>query len=151
MRILRILITKDSAMLTKFAVLVVVAAVAGCATEPQPTRTVGAADAHDGSLTNASEGDGIVGTPAPNSKFAKVQLGMNIGEVGRLIGGGDDQNHYPTGKGWIPFYFGSDTQRIEVLYRGEGCLTFTGGNQFGGGSNELIRMEVDSEGRCFKK
>jgi hypothetical protein len=140
-------------MRTKFgfrlAVVVVVTAISGCATAPEPSRTAGAADAHSGSMRNASSGDAIVGTPALNSKFAKVRLGMTLGEVAGLIGGGDDQNHYATGKGFIPFYFGADTQRIEVLYRGEGCLTFTGGNQFGGGRNELIRIEVSPDGRCF--
>jgi hypothetical protein len=27
---------------------------------------------------------------------------------------------------------------------------FTGGNQFGGGSNELMRIENDPKGSCFK-
>jgi hypothetical protein len=27
---------------------------------------------------------------------------------------------------------------------------FTGGNQFGGGGNELIRIENDPNGSCFK-
>ena len=137
----------------KSAVIIVAAALgAACAT---PSRQAGTAAVDEGrgdqAARSSDANDGrIVGIPAPNSKFAKLRLGMSLGDVDRLIGGGDDQNHYPTGKGWIPFYFGSDTQRIEVLYRGEGCLTFTGGNQFGGGHNDLIRIEVDSAGRCFK-
>ena len=139
------------AAIAAIAAIVVVAAVAGCATDAQSTRTAAAANAQSGStMRNVSSDNQVVGAPTPDSKFAKVRLGMSLGEVDGLIGGGDDQNHYPTGKGWIPFYFGSDTQRIEVLYRGEGCLTYTGGNQFGGGSNQLIRIEVDPNGRCFK-
>lgn len=69
----------------------------------------------------------IVGTPAPNSKFAKLQIGMTMGEVSSLIGGPDDMIRHETGKRWIPFYFGNDAERIQVLYRGEGCLTHTGG------------------------
>jgi len=115
--------------------------IAGCASQ----RTVSAPP------TNAAgDQDQVSAMPTQGGKFVKLKLGMTLSEVSALIGGGDDQNHYPTGKGWIPFYFGSDTQRIEILYRGEGCLVFTGGNQFGGGSNELIRIENDPKGRCFK-
>jgi hypothetical protein len=128
----------------------VFAAVAGCASEAKQTGTAGA-DSYSGTAGSNASGHGeLIGTPAVDSKFSKVRLGMLVSEVDRLIGGGDDQNHYSTGKGWIPFYYGADTQRIEVLYKGEGCLVFTGGNQFGGGRNELIRIEVDPDGNCFK-
>lgn len=92
----------------------------------------------------------IVGTPAPNSKFAKLQIGMTMGEVSSLIGGPDDMIRHETGKRWIPFYFGNDAQRIQVLYRGEGCLTYTGGNVFGGGGSELIRITVSPKGGCLE-
>ncbi len=92
----------------------------------------------------------IVGTPAPNSKFAKLQIGMTMGEVSSLIGGPDDMIRHETGKRWIPFYFGNDAQRIQVLYRGEGCLTYTGGNVFGGGGSELIRITVNPKGGCLE-
>jgi hypothetical protein len=51
-----------------------------------------------------------------------------------------------TGKRWIPFYFGNDATRLQADYSGEGCLTFTGGSVFGGGTNELIRITADPSG-----
>jgi hypothetical protein len=97
-----------------------------------PTRVV---KSRDGKF----EGE-IVGTPARNGKFATLQIGMQMEEVTALIGGPDNMIRHETGKRWIPFYFGSDAQRIQALYRGEGCLTYTAGNVFGGGGNTLIRI-----------
>jgi hypothetical protein len=135
---------KEAITVTKNLVLFLAAVlIAGCAS--QRTASAPPTDAAAGS----NQGQ-ILGSPSQDGKFVKLKIGMTLSEVSALIGGGDDQNHYPTGKGWIPFYFGSDTQRIEILYRGEGCLVFTGGNQFGGGSNELIRIENDPQGSCFK-
>jgi hypothetical protein len=31
-----------------------------------------------------------------------------------------------TGKNFIPFYMGTDTVRLEAIYRGEGRITFAG-------------------------
>ncbi|WP_020693807.1 hypothetical protein [Noviherbaspirillum massiliense] len=93
----------------------------------------------------------IIGNPAPKSKFAKVQIGMTMREVNELIGTPNDMIRHETGKRWIPFYFGNDAQRLQTLYKGEGCLTYTGGNVFGGGGNELIRIAVDAKGTCFEE
>ncbi|WP_293778130.1 hypothetical protein [uncultured Oxalicibacterium sp.] len=100
--------------------------------------------------TNGQFEGEIVGTPAPNSKFSKVKIGMKMREVSGLIGAPDDMYRHETGKRWIPFYFGNDSQRLQTLYKGEGCLTYTGGNVFGGGENELIRVTVDASGRCME-
>jgi hypothetical protein len=92
----------------------------------------------------------IVGTPARNGKFAKLQIGMQMEEVTALIGGPDNMIRHETGKRWIPFYFGSDAQRLQVLYRGEGCLTYTAGNVFGGGGNTLIRITATPLATCME-
>jgi hypothetical protein len=92
----------------------------------------------------------IVGTPAPGSKFAKLKIGMTMREVSAAIGAPDDLIRHETGKRWIPFYFGDDAQRMQALVRNEGCLTYTGGNVFGGGGNQLIKIEVDRSGRCLQ-
>ena len=92
----------------------------------------------------------IVGTPARNSKFAKLQIGMQMEEVTALIGGPDNIVRHETGKRWIPFYFGSDAQRMQALYRGEGCLTYTAGNVFGGGGNTLIRITATPLTTCME-
>ena len=75
---------------------------------------------------------------------------MTMREVNGLIGAPDDLIRHETGKRWIPFYYGNYAQRMEVLYRGEGCLTYTGGNVFGGGGNQLIKIEVDGTGKCIE-
>lgn len=96
----------------------------------------------------AFEGE-IIGTPAATSKFATLEIGMSLREVSNKIGAPDDMLRHETGKRWIPFYLGNDAQRLQVLYKGEGCLTYTGGNVFGGGGNELIAITVDPKGGCL--
>lgn len=88
----------------------------------------------------------MVGTPSPGSKFARLQIGMQFNEVTKLIGGPTNMHTSETGKRWIPFYFGNDATRLQADYSGEGCLTFTGGSVFGGGTNELIRITADPSG-----
>lgn len=117
---------------------------AASAQAQQPASQTRIAKSKDGSFNGE-----VIGTPAPGSKFAKLQIGMRMREVTRLIGAPDDMSRHETGKRWIPFYFGNDAQRLEVFYRGEGCLTYTGGNVFGGGDNELIRITADPKGACF--
>ena len=105
------------------------------ATNPQPA--VAATQSH------ATEADGaIVGTPAKNSKFAKLKIGMGKKEVEDLIGPANDMKSYATGKAWIPFYFGKDAYRFETFYKKEGSLTFEGGG-ITGTSGKLIRVTVD--------
>ena len=92
----------------------------------------------------------VIGTPTPGSKFSKLKIGMTMAEVTSTIGGPDNLIRHETGKRWIPLYFGSDAQRIQVLYRGEGCLTYTGGNVFGGGGDELIRITNTQRADCIE-
>lgn len=100
----------------------------------------------DGSFTGE-----IIGTPAANSKFAKLQIGMSTGETQTAMGRTPDRSHsYESGKRWIPFYFGSDARRLQVLYMGEGCLVFTGGNVWGAAGGDLIQIEVDPTGACYQ-
>jgi hypothetical protein len=114
---------------------------AGAASPYGPTRKVKSKDGR-------FEGE-IVGTVAPASRFAKLQIGMTLEEVTALIGAPDNMVRHETGKRWIPFYYGNDSQRLQVLYRREGCLTFTGGNVFGGGGNELVRITATQRQDCM--
>ena len=147
------------ALKTNLAILTVTILIAGCASQQQgagagsgassataasPTSNVRTVKSRDGSF----EGE-MVGTPAANSKFAKLQIGMTMREVTGLIGGPDDMIRHETGKRWIPFYFGNDAQRLQVIYKGEGCLTYTGGNVFGGGDSELIRITAAPKDDCL--
>jgi hypothetical protein len=138
-----------------------VLAIAGCATHKtsdQPAAATApstqaqnpgnAPDAGSAKKSNNPPGE-IVGVPAPNSKFARLKLGMTLRDVNALIGTPDDMSRHETGKRWIPFYFGPDAQRMEALYNKEGCLTYTGGNVFGGGDNQLIRIAADPKATCW--
>jgi hypothetical protein len=78
---------------------------------------------------NGFDGE-ITGKPAANSKFTKLQIGMSMKQVTDLIGQPTDQGQYVTGKAWIPFYFGSDQHRYELVYKGQGRLIFAGGAVF---------------------
>jgi len=92
----------------------------------------------------------MVGTAAPGSKFSKLAIGMTMEEVMSSIGGPDKMVSNETGKRWIPFYFGNDARRLQVFYKGEGCLTYTGGNAWGGGGNELIRITATTQTTCLE-
>ena len=76
---------------------------------------------------NGWEGE-ISGKPVPGSKFTKLQIGMSMNQVTDLIGQPNDEGAYVTGKAWIPFYFGSDRYRHEMVYKGQGRLIFAGGS-----------------------
>lgn len=91
----------------------------------------------DGSI----EGE-IVGTPAPDSKFAQLQIGMTMGQVENLIGRPDNTDSRITGRQYQPFHFGGDTQRTEAFYKGEGQLTFSN-TQPDSAADTLIRIMVN--------
>lgn len=100
----------------------------------------------DGSYTGE-----IVGVPAPDSKFARLQIGMAMSEVQDILDRVPDRSHaYESGKRWIPFYFGNDARRMQVLYKGEGCLIFTGGNVWGSAGGDLIQIAADPSGACYQ-
>lgn len=137
-------------------ILLTVALIQGCATQSAPnksneTPSAASKPAETNAQAKDNVGTGkIIGTPAKNSKFAKIQLGLTYRQVTELIGEPDNMLRHETGKRWIPYYFGSDVQRLQVFYKNEGCLTYTGGNVFGGGTNELIRIISDPKGECWK-
>ena len=116
---------------------------AGAAPTPGKARVV---KSRDGKF----EGE-VIGTPAPGSKFAQLQIGMDMEEVQTLLGRSPDRSHsYESGKRWIPFYFGNDARRVQALYKGEGCLIVTGGNVWGGAGGDLIQIEADPSGACYQ-
>ncbi len=69
--------------------------------------------------------------PIPaSSKLAKVEVGMSQQQVRKAIGEPDDIRGYPTGKSWIPWYFGGDTYRMDWLYSGEGKVILSNTNRW---------------------
>ena len=145
------------------AAMLALALVTGCASTGQPqTSTAPAARAPAASSTAPTSAntrvvksrDGsytgeISGVPATDSKFAKLLIGMEMNEVQKIVGRFPDELHsYESGKRWIPFYFGNDARRVQVLYKGEGCLIFTGGGAFAAGG-DLIQIAADPSGACY--
>lgn len=105
-----------------------------------------AVKSRDGSF----EGE-VIGTPAAGSKFASLQIGMQMSEVQAAMGRAPDRFHtYESGKRWIPFYFGNDARRMQALYQGAGCLIFSDGNVWGGAGGELISIQHDASGACYQ-
>jgi hypothetical protein len=137
----------------KFPILAMVVASAcllwGCKTAPKSESstasstpapaTAKAPEAKSAKSGDAKEGE-IVGTPAKNSKFTKLQMGMGMKQVTDLIGQPTDQGAYVTGKAFIPFYFGSDRYRHELVYKGQGRLVFAGGSVGNPSAGRLIRI-----------
>lgn len=80
----------------------------------------------------------ITGKPDPKGNFNKLQIGMPMRQVTDLIGQPTDQGAYITGKAFIPFYFGSDRYRHEMVYKGQGRLIFAGGGMGDIASGHLV-------------
>jgi hypothetical protein len=76
---------------------------------------------------NDFEGE-VTGIGLQNGKFSQLQIGMSIKQAMDIAGPPTDQGAYLTGKSFIPFYFGSDRTRFELLYKGQGRLIFAGGS-----------------------
>jgi hypothetical protein len=108
-----------------------------------PSKTV---KSRDGSYTGE-----VAGVPVAGSKFSTLQIGMEMGEVQEIMGRGPERFHtYESGKRWIPFYFGNDARRMQVFYKGEGCLIFSSGGAFGGSGGDLLSITHDAAGACYQ-
>ena len=83
---------------------------------------------------------GIIGKIPASSPLAKVKMDMPMKQVYDLIGNPTDQHTYPTGKSFMPFYFGNDAVRIEARYKGQGRVTFCGGGFY---QAQVLRVEYD--------
>jgi hypothetical protein len=96
---------------------------------------------------NDWEGE-ITGKPAPGSKFPRLQIGMSMKQATDIVGQPTDQGAYVSGKAWIPFYFGADRYRHELVYKNQGRLIFAGGSGFysTGGGNLIWIIHNPTEG-----
>lgn len=100
----------------------------------------------DGSYTGE-----VIGDAVDADKFGKLKIGMNTSEVQEVMDRVPDRQHsYESGKRWIPFYGGNDARRMQVLYKGHGCLIFTDGGVWGNNGGDLIQIENDASGSCYK-
>ena len=96
------------------ASLVLAAGAAGCkSTTSAEGGSGGAAPATSGKVAKQAP----KAIPA-DSPFAKIRLGMPRAQVDDLIGPPTSTRVFPSGKGFIPFYYGPDTMRTAASYRG---------------------------------
>ncbi len=86
----------------------------------------------------------ITGKPASGSKFSQLKIGMSAAQVQALLGPPSDQGAHVTGKAFIPFYFGSDRYRYEVVYKGQGRLLFASSAGFGWNANTHLIWIIHS-------
>jgi len=75
--------------------------------------------------------------------FSHLQERMTEIKVRELLGNPDGTKEYRTGKQWIPFYYGPDTQRVEYLYFGIGTVIFTR-NRYSGRLS-VVKWLLESE------
>lgn len=148
-------------LITRLCILSVIVVLSACASAPsQPLQQKDAETAQQAgteskpqivkSRDGSFEGE-VIGVVRPGSKFAQLQIGMNMSEVQTIFDRVPDRSHnYESGKRWIPFYFGNDARRMQVLYREEGCLIFADGGVFGSAGGELIQIQHDPSGVCYQ-
>lgn len=140
----------NSQMVRVAALMTAVALLAGCQTgrnatgsssapAPAPAAKAPAGDTQRVKGINNVEGE-ITGKPAANSRFTRLSIGMGMRQVTDLVGQPTDQGAYITGKAFIPFYFGSDRYRHEMVYKGQGRLIFAGGSAGDYSSGQLISI-----------
>ncbi len=144
----------NSQMVRVAALMTAVALLAGCQTvrnatgsssapapapAPAPAAKAQAGDTQRVKGIHNVEGE-ITGKPAANSRFTRLSIGMGMRQVTDLIGQPTDQGAYITGKAFIPFYFGGDRYRHEMVYKGQGRLIFAGGSAGDYSSGQLISI-----------
>jgi len=71
-----------------------------------------------------------------SSPLAKVKMGMRRVQVDDLIGDPTSTRVFPSGKSFIPFYYGPDTHRTGAFYKGLGLVVFSGADQ-------VVEIEYD--------
>ena len=79
--------------------------------------------------------------PPPGSPLAKIQVGMSDSEVRKILGDPDNSNLYPTGKGFIPFYYGPDRMRTDWMYKSKGRVVFE--HLAGSGGMKVVRVDYN--------
>ena len=107
----------------------------GCATKGDPETAPA-----EGSKAAAEEAPAAAPVPIPaSSPLAKIELGMSDIKVRKLLGEPSDGKSYPTGKNFIPFYFGGDTYRTEMIYMNVGRVILRNTSRF---SRSMVVVEV---------
>jgi len=126
---------KRSAVL--FASLILVAGAYGCKTtssaESGSTKEAPAKEAPAKSEKAVKKAPAIIPASSP---LAKVKMGMPQAQVYDLIGQPTSTRVFPSGKQFIPFYYGPDTHRTGAFFKGLGRVVFSGADQ-------VVEIEYD--------
>ena len=133
---------KDAATTTKASPTTAAAAPAVAAPAKEPAKAAEAGKPRMmKSVDGTFEGE-VYGNIPSNSKWAKIQIGMEQPEIERILGVSHLVTAYPTAKAFIPFYYGTDRTRYEVRYPGQGSVSYTGGS-WGGGQGVVMMINYD--------
>ncbi len=97
---------------------------------------------------NTGTSSGVVGKPAPGSKFSRINLGMSKKEVQEIVASPTDQNAHSTSKILIPYYQGPGTTQINAHYTSEGVLTYDS-RAVGSTAYQLTGIKVDPQERGY--
>jgi len=111
---------KRSAMVV--AVLILVAGAYGCS-------TTSSGESGSAKEAPAKREKAVKKAPADipaNSPLAKIKMKMQRAQVDDLIGQPTSTRVFPSGKSFIPFYYGPDTHRTGAFYKGLGRIVFSG-------------------------
>jgi len=93
-----------------------------------------AACASGGRGAQAPESPDALAPPPAGTPMARIESGMTDTQVRSILGAPDDVRTYMTGKTFIPFYYGGDTNRSDWVYHGQGRIVFSR-NRWSGGLN----------------
>ena len=86
----------------------------------------------------------VTGKSFPGAKFDQLKMGMTVGQVTELLGEPNEVTSYITGKAFIPFNYGSDRSRFEMVYANQGRLVFSHQGGFSG-TMHLIWIIYDKD------
>ncbi len=86
----------------------------------------------------------VIDVPA-GSPLSKVELGMSEQQIRNLLGEPADIRGYPTGKNWIPFYFGGDTYRFDWIYTNVGKVIFGNTSRFSRATKVVLVIHNPNE------
>jgi len=112
-------------------------AIGGCASS-------GGGEASNGKAAAAKEAAKPAMPVPANSRLAKIKIGMTDEEVRQTIGNPDHIRVYPTGKNWIPFYFGGDTMHADWSYSKVGKVVLNNPSRWSR-SMKVIELRPDTD------
>jgi outer membrane protein assembly factor BamE (lipoprotein component of BamABCDE complex) len=121
-----------------FASLLLVAGASGCKTTSSAeggSEKAAPAKAEKAEKSQKNVKQAPANIPA-SSPLAKIKMGMQRAQVDDLIGEPTSTRVFPSGKAFIPFYYGPDTVRTGAFYKGIGRIVFSGAHQ-------VVEIEYD--------